>query len=161
MENSPPFCLMDTIHTLSHTSVSRPLPHYCSAAKSHPILCDPMDCSMPGFPVLQKVCSDSLSIESVMLFNHFILFAPFSSCPQFSPASGSSAMNLPHRAHLSQTLWSCLYPPPHTLFQQFGQQQMGAIPLLGTQRPLWLPCLAVLRADPHRLPPAFSSSVSN
>ena len=24
----------------------------CSVAQSHPILCDPMDCSMPGFPVL-------------------------------------------------------------------------------------------------------------
>ena len=25
---------------------------YCSVAKPCPTLCDPMDCSMPGFPVL-------------------------------------------------------------------------------------------------------------
>ena len=25
--------------------------HCCSLAQSYPILCDPMDCSMPGFPV--------------------------------------------------------------------------------------------------------------
>ena len=27
-------------------------PCFCSVAKSCPILCDPIDCSMPGFPVL-------------------------------------------------------------------------------------------------------------
>ena len=27
---------------------------YCSVAKLHPILCDSMNCSMPGFPVLQN-----------------------------------------------------------------------------------------------------------
>ena len=26
--------------------------YYCSVAKSCPTLCDPMDCSTPGFPVL-------------------------------------------------------------------------------------------------------------
>ena len=35
------------------------------------------------------VCSNSLSIESVMTSNHLILCAPFSSCPQSFPASGS------------------------------------------------------------------------
>ena len=28
---------------------------YCSVAKSYPALCDPMDCSMPGFPVLHHL----------------------------------------------------------------------------------------------------------
>ena len=28
---------------------------FCSVAKSCLILCDPMDCSMPGFPVLHYI----------------------------------------------------------------------------------------------------------
>ena len=28
---------------------------FCSAAKPHPTLCDPMDCSTPGFPVLHRL----------------------------------------------------------------------------------------------------------
>ena len=27
----------------------------CSVAKSYPTLCDPMECSMPGFPVLHSL----------------------------------------------------------------------------------------------------------
>ena len=63
----------------------------CSVAQSCPTLWDPMDCSMPGFPVLH--CLRSLlklkSIESIMPCNHLILRCPFSSCPQSLPASGS------------------------------------------------------------------------
>ena len=29
--------------------------HYCSMAQWCPILCDPMDCSMPGLPVLHRL----------------------------------------------------------------------------------------------------------
>ena len=50
----------------------------CSAAKLCPTLCDPMDCSTPGFPVfhyLQSVLR-FMSIESVMLSNDLILCRP-------------------------------------------------------------------------------------
>ena len=59
---------------------------------SYPTLCDPMDCSMPGFPVLTISWSllKLMSIESVMLSNHLI---PFSSCSQSFPASGSFLMS--------------------------------------------------------------------
>ena len=59
---------------------------------SYPTLCDPMDCSMPGFPVLTISWSllKLMSIESVMLSNHLI---PFSSCTQSFPASGSFLMS--------------------------------------------------------------------
>ena len=50
----------------------------CSVTKSCPTLCDPMDCSLSGF--LSFIISRSLlkfmSIESVMLSNHFILCCP-------------------------------------------------------------------------------------
>ena len=60
---------------------------FSSVAQSCTTLCDPMDCSMPGFPVhhhpqgLLKL----MSIELVMPSNHLIL----SSCLQSFPASDS------------------------------------------------------------------------
>ena len=42
----------------------------CSVTKPRPTLCNPMDCSMPGFPVLL------MSIESMMPPNHLILCRP-------------------------------------------------------------------------------------
>ena len=48
---------------------------YCSVTRSCPILCDPMDCSMPGLPALHYAQSllRLMSIELVMPFNHLIL----------------------------------------------------------------------------------------
>ena len=37
------------------SSPSGTLVVYCSVAKLYPTLCDPMDCSMPGFPVLHHL----------------------------------------------------------------------------------------------------------
>ena len=47
-------------------------------------LCNPMNCSMPGFLVLHFFLSllKLMSIESVMPSNHLILVTPFSFCPQ-------------------------------------------------------------------------------
>ena len=65
----------------------------CSVAKSCQTLWDLTDCSMSGFPSLSFTISWSLlkfmSIELVMLSNHLILAAHFSSCPQSFPVSGS------------------------------------------------------------------------
>ena len=61
-------------------------------AQSYPTLCDPIDCSMPGFPISWNVLR-LMSIESVMPSNHLILCIPFSSCLQSFPASGSFPMN--------------------------------------------------------------------
>ena len=72
---------------------------YCvqlsSVAESCPTLCDPMDCSMQGFPVhhqlpeLAQTCPSSLwchpAISSSVI--------PFSSCLQSFPASGSFQMS--------------------------------------------------------------------
>ena len=47
----------------------------CSVTKSCPTLCDPMDCSMPGFPVLHCLLKflKVMSTEFVVLSNHLIL----------------------------------------------------------------------------------------
>ena len=52
----------------------------CSVAKLCPPLCDPMDCSTPGFPVLRYLLEllRLLSIEPVMPFSHLIFCHPFS-----------------------------------------------------------------------------------
>ena len=50
----------------------------CSVDKLCLTLCDPMDCSLPGFPVLHYLPSllRLMSIESVMPSNHLILCCP-------------------------------------------------------------------------------------
>ena len=67
----------------------------CSVAKSCPTLCDPMDYSTLGFPkeIVSFTASQSflkfMSTESVILFNHVILYALFSFCLLSFPVSGS------------------------------------------------------------------------
>ena len=68
-------------------------PQFMSVAQSCPTLCNPMNCSMPGFPVLHQLpdftqihvhrVSDAISSSVV----------PFSSCPQSLPASKSFPMS--------------------------------------------------------------------
>ena len=57
---------------------------FSSVAQSCLSLCDPMDFTMPGFPVhhLLKL----MSIESVMLSNHFILCRPLLLLPSIFPS---------------------------------------------------------------------------
>ena len=49
---------------------------FSSVTQSCPTLCDPMDCSMPGFPVITSSRSllKFLSIKLVMPSNHLILY---------------------------------------------------------------------------------------
>ena len=51
-------------------------PQFSSVAQSCPTLCDPMDCSTPGFPVHHHSQSllKRMSIESMMPSNHLILW---------------------------------------------------------------------------------------
>ena len=53
-------------------------PQFSSVAQSCPTLCDPMDFSTPGFPVLHHLQSllKLMSIESVMPSKHLILCHP-------------------------------------------------------------------------------------
>ena len=60
-----------------------------SVAKSCLTLCDPMDCSSPGFLVLHfQSLLKLMSIESAIQPSH-PLISLFSSCLQYFPASGS------------------------------------------------------------------------
>ena len=61
----------------------------CSFAELCPTLCDPMDCSMPGFPVLHHLWKFA---QTRVHWCHPIISSsvvPFSSCLQAFPVSGS------------------------------------------------------------------------
>ena len=68
---------------------------FSSVAQSCPTLCDPMHCSMPGFPAItnSQTLLTLMSIELVMPSNHLILCCPVSSHLQSFPASGSFQMS--------------------------------------------------------------------
>ena len=65
--------------------------YYCSVAHSCQILCDPMDCSMPGLPVLHHlwVCSNSRPSSWWCHPTTSSSVIPFSFRLQSFPASGS------------------------------------------------------------------------
>ena len=82
------------IYPPSHTWSSRPycLFHCCySVTKSCPTLCNPTDHSPADFPVLHylPVCSNSCSLSLWCHPTISFSIAPFSSCLQYFPASGS------------------------------------------------------------------------
>ena len=63
-------------------------PQFSSVAQSCLTLCDPVDCSMPGFPVhhqLQRLLK-LVSIELVMPSNHLILCRPLLFPPSVFPS---------------------------------------------------------------------------
>ena len=67
----------------------------CSAVQPCPTLCDPLDCSMPGFPILHHLVEFAQTLFSQWC--HPVISSsvpPFSSCPQSFPASGSFPMSL-------------------------------------------------------------------
>ena len=64
---------------------------FSSFAQSCPTLCDPMDCSMPGLPVLPVhhqllELLKLMSIESVIPSNHLILCRPLLLLPSIFPS---------------------------------------------------------------------------
>ena len=74
---------------------------FCSVTQSCPTLCNPVDCSTPGFPSITNSRSSLklISIESVMPSNHLILCHPLLILPQSFPASGSFPMNQLFTSH--------------------------------------------------------------
>ena len=61
---------------------------FSSVAQSCPTLWDPIDCSTPGFPVLQQLLelTQTHAIESVMPSNHLILCRPLLLLPSIFPS---------------------------------------------------------------------------
>ena len=72
-----------------------PLPQFSSVAQSCPTLCNPMECSTPGFPVHHKLPELAQThvhqVSDVIQPSHPVI--PFSSCFQSFPAAGSFQMS--------------------------------------------------------------------
>ena len=111
------------------------VPCYCClVTQSCLTLCNPMDCSMPGFPVLPGVCSNSCPLSRWCQPTILTSVVPFSSCFQPFPASGSFLMS--------------------QFFALGGQSNAGAsasalVPSLNIQDwfPLGLTCLISLQSQ--------------
>ena len=80
------------IATLVRVHLSQLMNQFVVFSRSVVSLCEPMDSSMPGFPVLRHLPQfvQTQVPWVTMPWNHLISVIPFSSCPQSFPASGSS-----------------------------------------------------------------------
>ena len=70
--------------------------HFISSFSSVQVLCDPMDCSMPGFPVhhsLPELAQTHVHWVGDAIQSSHPRPIPFSSCLQSFPASGSAPMS--------------------------------------------------------------------
>ena len=73
---------------------SRKAVQFSSVTQSCLMLCNGMDCSMPGFPVHDQLPELAQThVQLVMPSNHLILCCPLLLCFQSFPASGSFAMS--------------------------------------------------------------------
>ena len=67
-------CISGRFFTVWATREAHMNLHFSSVTQSCLTLCDPTDCSIPGFPVHNQL--KLMSIESMMPTNHLILFHP-------------------------------------------------------------------------------------
>ena len=80
----------------------------CPVAKSGPTLCNPMDCSTPGFSVLhclpELAQTQLMSIELMMLSNHLILYHPLLLFPSNFPSFKVFFSELPFLHQVAKVL---------------------------------------------------------
>ena len=116
---------------------------FSSVAQSCPTLCDPMDCSMPGFPVHHQLPEllKLMSIASVMPSNHLILCRPLLLLPSIFPSI---------RVFSNESVFSIMWPKywsfsfslsPSNEYSGLISFRIDWIDLLAVQgtlkRPLW------------------------
>ena len=93
----------DETSTTPHNSwVAIPFILSCSVAESHPTLCDPMDCTTPGFPILHHLP------EFAQTHFHWISDVIQPSHPLLSPLLLSSILP---RSKVFSKVYSCLENP--------------------------------------------------
>ena len=77
-------------HGWQHGRLPSPsIPQFSTVAQSCLTLCDPMDCSTPGFPVLHhllELAQTHMSIDCVMPSNHLIFCRPLLLPPSIFPS---------------------------------------------------------------------------
>ena len=106
----------------------------CSATKSRPTLCHPMDCSMPGFPIYNQLPGllKLMSIESVMPSNHLILCHPLLHLPSIFPSTrGFSNESVLHIRW--PEFWSFSFISPSNEYSGLISFRMDWLDLLAVQ----------------------------
>ena len=109
---------------------------FSSVAQSCPILCDPMDCSMPGLPVqhqLSRSLLNLMSIKSVMASSHLILCRPLLLLPSIFPSirvfSNESALCIRWPKY-----WSCSFSiSPSSEYSGLISFRIDSLDLLAVQ----------------------------
>ena len=101
-------------------------------AQSCPTLCDPMDCSIPGFPVLHdlpKFAQTQLHWVGNAIWPYYLILChPFSFCLQSFPASGSFPVSWLF-ASGGQSIGSSASVPPMNIQSWFPLRLTGFISL--------------------------------
>ena len=107
--------------------------HFSSVAQSRPTLCDPMDCSTPGSPVLTNSRSllTLMSIASVTASNHLILchalFLLPSIFPSISIFSNESVLHIRWPKYWSFMGWHTPFLRQETAVSPIAWQSNKAI----------------------------------
>ena len=88
-------CISVNYNKVKHDKIGMPI-CCCSVTKLCLILCNPIDCSTPGFPVLHYLPEfvKTLSIELVMPSNHLIFCCSFLLLPSIFPSIRVFSNNL-------------------------------------------------------------------
>ena len=102
----------------------------CLAAQLCPTLCDPIDCSTPGFPSLSpRLCSNSCPLSQWCNLTISSSVSPFS-CPQSFPTWGSFPVSALHIRWLKY--WSFIIGPSKE-YSGFISFRIDGFDLLGVQ----------------------------
>ena len=117
---NPAILFIDTysreIKTYIHTKTCIWILCCRSVTQSYPSLCDPMDCSTPGFPVHHHLLdlAQTHVIELVMPSNHLILCHPLLLLPSIFPSirvfSNESALHIRSPKYWSWSFSSIISP---------------------------------------------------
>ena len=103
------------MHAYIHANTHMHSVQFSSVAQSCPTLCDPMNCSTPGFPVHHQLPGllKLMSITSVMPSSHLILCCPLLLLPPIPPSirvfSNESVLHMKWPKY-----WSFIHMNAHT-----------------------------------------------
>ena len=94
-------------------------PCCCSVAQSCPTLCNPMDCSTPGFPVLHCLL-EFAQTQLVMPSNYLILCRPLLLLPSIFPSIRVFSSELALHIRWPSASASVLFKNSHTAWLAYG-----------------------------------------